>query len=367
MPWTEMAADGICPSPSFLDNQSHPGGTAMSTTQTQPATTLLHINTTLVEEFKSIFVNRLAYMVQNHWPDKKTGRFNYHKAADSQKNPIKLDDRMIAAHLMGKETIGFYAIAPKVNTCKWIAIDADYDNAIADLTKLKQAFAGDGLEALTECSRRGAHLWLFLAEPLPAAMCRLYILFRANQLGVTIKVKDTDEGIEVFPRQDVIVDGKYGNAIRAPFGVHRATMQRYWFEGAEENLEAQLALVRSVKRVERADLERLTAEMKLPEIEQVPKPKPFVHTPAQRLYEQREEFDMIELLRKNGVPLKAGRTNCKAPCPVCDGDERRPYKWHMSISTKEPTKYQCFRGCTAEDIRAMLGNPKRPYNGPNRF
>ena len=339
----------------------------MSVTQSQPVTTLLHVNTNLVEVFKSIFVNRLAYMVQNHWPDKKTGRFNYHKAADNEKNPIKLDDRMIADHLMGKETIGLYAIAPKVNTSKWIAIDADYDNAIEDLAKLKEAFANDGLEALTECSRRGAHLWLFLAEPLPAGMCRLYILFRANELGIKIKVKDTDEGIEVFPRQDVIVDGKYGNAIRAPFGVHHATMLRYWFEGAEENLEAQLALVWRVKRVTRDDLERLTADMKLPANEPIAKSKPFVPTQTQRLYERREEFDMIELLRKNGVPVKAGRSNCKAPCPVCDGDERRVYKWHLSISTKEPSKYQCFRGCTAEDIRAMLGDPKRPYNGPSRF
>lgn len=339
----------------------------MSAIQTQSATTLLHVQPTMVEEFKSIFVNRLAYMIQNQRPDEKTGRFSYHKAADRMKNPIKLDEQMIAAHLMGEETIGLYAIAPKVNTCKWIAIDADYDHAKEDLSELKRAFANDGFEALTEGSRRGAHLWLFLAEPLPATMCRRYILFRANQLGITIKAKDTDEGIEVFPRQDVIAEGKYGNAIRAPFGVHRATMQRYWFEGADEDLQAQFALIRGAKRVERAELERITAGMKLPEPEPAPKPKPFVKTHAPRNFEQRNEFNMVELLRKNGVPLKAGRTNYKAPCPVCDDNERRPYKWHLSVSISEPTKYQCFRGCSPEDIRAMLGDPKRPYNGPRRF
>lgn len=344
----------------------------MSATHTQPATTSLHITQSMVEEFKSIFVNRLAYVIQAHKADER-GRFNYFLAArkisETEKEPIKLDAAAIAGHLMGDDTIGVYAIAPGTNTCKWIAIDADYDyeQVKADLWKLKQAFAKDGFEALLENSRRGAHLWLFLAEPIPAAICRLYVLYRANQLEIPIKVKGTDDGIEVFPKQDGVSDGEYGNAIKAPFGIHRASMKRYWFEGADENLEDQFALIRSVKRVGRAELERLTADMKLPENEPAPAPKPFKPVPTARYTEPGKPFEILEALRANHITYYKSGEQYVAPCPVCDTGERRRYRWHLKISVKEPNKYRCWRDCTADQIREALGRPRRPYNGPSRF
>ena len=34
------------------------------------------------------------------------------------------------------------------------------------------------------------------------------------------------EGIELFPKQDVLEDWQFGNAIRAPLGIHRAANLR---------------------------------------------------------------------------------------------------------------------------------------------
>ena len=78
-------------------------------------------------------------------------------------------------HLEGQITIGLYAINPATQRCKWVAIDADYPDALEDLLKLQWELRQDGVEAALEKSRRGGHLWVFAAQPLLARDCRLYI------------------------------------------------------------------------------------------------------------------------------------------------------------------------------------------------
>ncbi len=56
-----------------------------------------------------------------------------------------------------------------------MAIDADYEDALTDLLKLSFYLRQDGVESALEKSHRGGHLWIFLAEPLPARDCRIYV------------------------------------------------------------------------------------------------------------------------------------------------------------------------------------------------
>ena len=125
-----------------------------------------------------------------------------------------------------------YALNPKTQRSKWVAIDADYENALVDLLKLQWELHQDGVEAALEKSRRGAHLWIFAHKPLLARHCRIYIYNLALRLKVPVKGgSDLAEGIEVFPRQDELGPDQFGNAIRGPLGIHRATRRRYWFYG----------------------------------------------------------------------------------------------------------------------------------------
>ena len=135
--------------------------------------------------------------------------------------------------------------------CKWVAIDADYDRAHRDLAKLQQELRGeDEVEAALEMSRRGGHLWILCEKPLPARTCRIYIYNLALRLGVPIKgAFGQTDGIEIFPRQDELKPGQLGNAIRGPFGVHRATMSRYWFYDGPPGLERQFDYLRGVRRL----------------------------------------------------------------------------------------------------------------------
>ena len=67
------------------------------------------------------------------------------------------------------------------------------------------------------------------------------------------------EGIEIFPRQDQLGPGEFGNAIRGPLGVHRATGKRYWFYGADYDIETQLTYLERLRKITEPELMRFIA------------------------------------------------------------------------------------------------------------
>jgi hypothetical protein len=94
----------------------------------------------------------------------------------------------------------------------------------------------------------------------------LYIYNLALRLGVPIKGSLNQlDGIEIFPRQDELREGEFGNAIRAPLGVHRANMHRYWFEEATPDLVSQFAYLRRLKRLTAAELTTFTEGLSIPD------------------------------------------------------------------------------------------------------
>jgi hypothetical protein len=318
---------------------------------TQPIAAILPVTCAQANEYFNIFTNRRAYVRQSHFPNMESGRFCYYKACDRQtKQALSIDIPAIQDHLAGHITIGLYAISPQSQSAKWIAMDADNADARRDLVRLQKELFEDGIESLMEQSRRGGHLWTFLSEPLPAKLCRLYVLNVARRLGIAVK-RDRTDGIEVFPRQDELQPGAYGNAIRGPLGIHRASMQRYWFEAAEPTLDAQFQMLRQVRRVAREHIEALTAGM-----------DPITDQAIPKLWVQPSAFrgNRLGFQILSHVPnAKRSGRNYIARCPACAlrGEDRRGT--HLSISAAEPRMYHCWAGCTKEEIRAALGQPIR--------
>jgi hypothetical protein len=60
--------------------------------------------------------------------------------------PLMLTDETMCQHLEGKITVGLYAINPSTQRCKWVAIDADYENSMEDLLKLQYHLTQDRVE-----------------------------------------------------------------------------------------------------------------------------------------------------------------------------------------------------------------------------
>jgi hypothetical protein len=302
------------------------------------------VTTETASQYFDLFVNRLAYTVQSH-KAAPNGKHYYYRPKDDR----RLSLETIRKHLNGRVTIGTYALNPKTQSSKWVAIDADYENALEDLLKLRWELRQDGVEAALEKSRRGAHLWIFAEKPLLARNCRIYIYNLALRLKVPVKSgAGLAEGIEIFPRQDQLGPGEFGNAIRGPLGVHRATGKRYWFYGADYDIEAQLTYLERLRKITEAELVRFIAGLEMPEEF---RPKPKIELPP---YDPtRCEFrilDHVQATRK-----RSG--NYWARCPSCAEHGGDRSEDNLAISVADPRKYRCWAGCSKEMIRAALGHP----------
>lgn len=310
-----------------------------------------------VARYCELFVNRGAYTVQSPTPDSENGRCYYYRP----KGRISLSPKTIRQHLEGQLTIGLYTINPQTQRCKWVAIDADYANALEDLLKLQWELRQDHVEAALEKSRRGGHLWIFAGEPLLACECRLYIHRLARRLKVPVKgasesdsasaLKTLADGIEIFPKQDQIAEGEFGNAIRGPLGVHRGAGKRFWFYGADYTLEAQIAYLLRLKRITEQDMARFLSGLKEREEKTATKPGVSHHVFGRQ---PGNEFSILQHI--TGRKRRMGR-NYFTRCPSCARQGRDRSGDNLAICIADPRKYKCWAGCSKEEIRAALGCP----------
>ena len=316
----------------------------------------LHATTSMAETFYTLFVNRRAYTLQSFRPHSETGRHYYYrpKARDGGPPPaLSLDT--LRLHLAGEITIGIYAINWRTQRSKWVAIDADYKNALEDLLRLQFELTQDGVESALEKSNRGGHLWIFFEKPALARDCRIYVYHTALRLGVPIKGAGLPEGIEIFPRQDEVRHDEFGNAIRAPLGVHRGARdsrgKRFWFYGADYTLPEQLAYLCQIRKVSEQQLANFVAGKSLPEefvqhAKRDEPPRRYFSSPA-------NEFRILDYVQ---VRRQCGR-NWIARCPSCAEANKDTSGDNLAISVEEPRKYICWAGCTKEMIRQALGRP----------
>jgi hypothetical protein len=305
---------------------------------------LLEATPEMAIEYARWFVNRRAYTLQSETPHPASGRHYYYRPR-KRGNPLELTPRDIQRHLEGGITLGIYAINPRTQRVKWMAIDADYRKALEDLLKLQFELGRMGIQAALEQSRRGGHLWIFFEKPVLAKHARIHIRHLAKQLSVEVKGCGSGDGIELFPKQDSIDDGQFGNAIRGPLGVHRAADRRYWFYGAPYELNAQMAYLRNLRRVTEQQLRDLVATL--------PDEEPGQPRTRPEFDSERPHFTILDHIETR---RRVGR-NWVTQCPSCAAVGRDRSKDNLAISVEEPRKYLCWAGCTKEQIRAALGAP----------
>jgi hypothetical protein len=121
------------------------------------------------------------------------------------------------AHLRGEITLGAYLLDQE-SQARFIVLDADDAQAWERLGHLVRVLAEEDVPSYLEESRRGGHLWLFLAQAVTGQEVRAF--------GHGLLAAHEIQGVELYPKQDQLVDGP-GSLIRMPFGVHRLTGQGY--------------------------------------------------------------------------------------------------------------------------------------------
>jgi hypothetical protein len=307
--------------------------------------------TTNIENYWQLFVNRRAYVLQSKRPHPDSGRYYYFRPKARQDGqPISLSTRTVRRHLEGDLTMGLYSINPSTQRCKWIAMDGDYGDSLKHLCELQWELQQQRVEAALEQSRRGAHLWIFAEQPLLARECRLLISGLARKLGIPVKGAGTAEGIEIFPKHDELKDGDFGNAIRGPLGIHRAIDARFWFYGADYNLDNQLAFLAGLGKLSGEQLSGLLQKLgtaSIPETKESKRVAPWRYPVLQRQF---HILDHVQVRRKTG-------RNWITRCPSCAAAGRDKSGDNLAISADEAQKYICWAGCSKEMIRAALGYP----------
>ena len=313
--------------------------------------TPIRASPSVVAAYRSLFVNRLAYTLQSPHPHTESGRHYYFRPKKKGTGAdLSLSTQTIRSHLEGKVTIGLYAINPATQRSKWVAIDADYDGAMEDLLKLQHVLLQDGVEAALEMSRRGGHLWVFTSTPALARDCRIYVYNLASRLAVPVKRDALAEGIEIFPKHNELGPREFGNAIRGPLGIHRGANRRYWFYGADYDLEKQIGFLQRLRKLTTEQLVKFIAGKSLPpELDRKPVVSvPFVNSSGR-------QFQILEYV---GRVRKVGR-NFVTRCPSCAEANHDRGGDNLAISIQDPRKYICWAGCSREMIRRAVGCPIR--------
>lgn len=190
-----------------------------------------------IQRFKELFLHRQdVFAVQN---------------PNGSYMPIRrpITDDEIAEHLAGFASYGTYVIDPATKqirleegeklvpqSVKYIVFDLDtYDEdaqehlcaCVEDLLRSVR-FATRQCVMYESSGGKGTHVWLFFSAPLPARQVRAWI--ERDFMPAWIQ---QPEGIrwplEVFPKQDAVEEGGFGNLVKLPLGVHAVSGKKSEF------------------------------------------------------------------------------------------------------------------------------------------
>jgi hypothetical protein len=246
--------------------------------------------------------------------------------------PLRVEH--LEKHLRGEITLGSYVL-DKNSQARFIVLDADDDTGFERLVHTAQMLAVDKTPSYLEASRRGGHLWLFFGEPLPGKLARNF----GNGLMAVHQVN----GVEQFPKQDKLGEGP-GSLIRAPFGVHRQTQQRYDFLNLEGNplavgLEEQMWLLTHPRVIPLEVVKTYAAQGTEAKKIYDPDNEPFKKRQEPKLSEQiKARVSVMEFISRY-IELKPTDTGAVGCCPFHTDQ-------HPSLGiNREQNYWYCFAGC----------------------
>lgn len=146
---------------------------------------------------------------------------------------VPVNDQTIFRHLKGDITAGVYPLLPG-DRCYFLAIDFDDADWREDARAVLQTCLTHQLPAALEISRsgEGAHLWLFFAEATPARDARRLGTGLISATCVRTRQLKLSSYDRLFPNQDTMPKGGFGNLIALPLQKHPRELGRSIFVDA---------------------------------------------------------------------------------------------------------------------------------------
>ncbi len=131
---------------------------------------------------------------------------------------LPVTDRVVLEHLQGRLVTGVYPLLED-DTCWFLAVDFDKGPWQDDVSAFVETCKTQGIPAAVERSRSGdgAHVWFFFKAPVAAAAARkmgCYLITETMAHRHELPMTSYDR---LFPNQDTIPLGGFGNLIALPF------------------------------------------------------------------------------------------------------------------------------------------------------
>lgn len=188
--------------------------------------------------------------------------------------PVSLS--IIKSHLQGNDPYGndVVAIYPMLenNLCQLLVFDFDNhtkgaeqdDHANTDdswkeeINALRHICRNLGVDAVVERSRsgRGAHLWIFFKEMVPARLARRFGYALLEKGAESVNLKSFKYYDRMIPTQDALPEGGFGNVIALPLqGLALKSGNSAFVDENWNAYEDQLRLLAGTKRITRQEIE----------------------------------------------------------------------------------------------------------------
>ena len=188
---------------------------------------------------------------------------------------------LLKAHMVGADPDGndVVAIYPMLenNLCQLLVFDFDNhakgaeqeDHANIDeswkdeINALRRICKNLGVDAVVERSRsgRGAHLWIFFKEMVPARLARRFGFALLEKGAESVNLKSFRYYDRMIPTQDVLPEGGLGNVIALPLqGMALRSGNSAFVDENWNAYEDQLALLSGTKRLTRQEIEEYLAK-----------------------------------------------------------------------------------------------------------
>ncbi len=179
---------------------------------------------------------------------------------------LPYDESAVASHLSGRCVLGVYPLL-RDETCRFLAIDFDEERWRDDARMVYATCQAQNVPCSIEISRsgNGAHLWIFFSEAIEAAKARALgsvLLTLAMREHARLSFASYDR---MFPNQDTLPKGGFGNLIALPLQVAAARHGGSLFVDGQLNPYAdQWVYLSEVRKLSAQQVDEIIARLHTP-------------------------------------------------------------------------------------------------------
>lgn len=153
----------------------------------------------------------------NEWVDGVCGKPKVKCAECTNRNLLPITERVLFDHLSGKHVVGIYPLLDS-DTCRFLAVDFDEGEWKEDASSFAETCWTNSVPCAVEISRsgKGAHVWVFFDKPIQASIARRLGTVMISQTCVDRRQLELSSYDRLFPNQDRLPSGGFGNLIALP-------------------------------------------------------------------------------------------------------------------------------------------------------